>query len=96
MKDKCDYCEIRRNCDWLAEMCRLSDREVAQRPHLILKPLVHILSDEERARGRRTQGLKRGGRKGYAKGLAPYMARQKKLNAMGFRKYDGRVRRLVK
>ncbi len=34
--DKCSHCPIRTGCDWLSEMCRLTPREVAQRPHLTL------------------------------------------------------------
>jgi len=78
--DKCKVCPIRVNCDWLAEMCRLSDREVAQRPYLI-RPLTRRerqIEAQRRWRAKNREKCRENDRIRYARN--PHLKMQKVMD----------------
>jgi len=97
---KCDVCAIRVNCDWLAEMCRLTPSEVVRlRPELIRTPTRRQLEwqrkkERDRAFAKRMEPIDtlindyihNGGDLDRVKVLA----QQQATAALGFRKYDRR------
>lgn len=85
MSKICDACPIRKGCDWLSEMCRLSPREVAR-----LRP--DLISREAQAAAREAR------RKAQILALAKKNAhiieavrlRRIETAKLGFKKYDKR------